>query len=82
MSELSVRMRGEPIRVRTFSEASEVLTEMHVRLTQVENTTNIVKRVWRFLVWATPAMIAALATGASPDSPAGKLVNWLLASGH
>ena len=55
---------------------------MHVRLTQVENTANIVKRVWRFLVWATPAMIAALATGASPDSPAGKLINWLIASGH
>lgn len=50
-----------------------MLNAINDRLVVVEETTKVVEKIWRFLKYATPAMITTLLAGVSHDSILYKL---------
>jgi hypothetical protein len=73
------------IRVKTWGEASDVLThhrrmiEQHEqRIEASELVTSPIRKVWAAIKWGWVPGAVLLITGASPNSPLGQLVQWLI----
>lgn len=71
---MSLTSDDKPYVVKNFSEVGVVLANHERRIQRIEETTDVVHKVWRFLKYLTPAMIGVLAANASPDSLLGKVL--------
>lgn len=69
---------SDRITVTNFQETSDVLTYIHRRVKKTEEITGTVDKVWKFLKWMTPIMIASLLAGVSHDSILYKVGSALL----
>jgi len=62
----------EPIRPftkpKSLLEVADILQNHETRLTTVEETYEVIDKVWRFLKVMTPALIGALLASLNPDS--------------
>lgn len=64
------------ISVKSFPEASRVLTDHERRLAAAEDVTSPIRKVWAAIKWGWVPGAVLLVTGASPASPLGRLVQW------
>lgn len=74
-----------PVRVKNWAEASEVLThhrrtlDRHEqRIEASELVTSPIRKVWTAMKWGWVPGAVLLVSGASPNSPLGQLVQWLI----
>lgn len=71
---LPVTKRQSPY---TLEELSVILDNHEMRIAAIEEIKAVVDKLWNFLVKMTPIMIGALAFGANPDSPIGRVLTYL-----
>lgn len=68
------------VTVRSFPETSRMLTDHERRLRAAEAVTSPVHKIWRTLKWGWVPGAVLLVTGASPGSPLGRILAWLVSN--
>jgi hypothetical protein len=74
---MTVLESSEVVSVKSWPEASKVLTDHERRLTAAENVTSPIGKVWAALKWGWIPGAVLLVTGADPASPLGRFLSYL-----